>query len=57
MLQPRRWVVERSFAWVARFRRLVKDYERPPETVAGLHSVAFTCLILNGVVLALGARP
>ena len=36
MLLPRRWVVERSFAWAARFRRLAKDYERLPETVGGL---------------------
>ncbi len=28
VLLPRRWVVERSFAWAARFRRLAKDYER-----------------------------
>src|SRR5262249_21262140 len=27
VLLPRRWVVERSFAWASRFRRLVKDYE------------------------------
>ena len=38
---PRRWVVERSFAWATRFRRLVKDYERYAETLAGLHVVAF----------------
>ncbi len=37
VLLPRRWVVERSFAWAARFRRLAKDYERLPETLAGLH--------------------
>jgi transposase len=37
VLLPRRWVVERSFAWAARFRRLARDYERLPETVAGLH--------------------
>jgi transposase len=43
----RRWVVERSFAWAARFRRLAKDYERLPETVAGLHFVAFACLFLH----------
>src|SRR5215207_10295023 len=41
VLLPRRWVVERDFAWASRFRRLVKDYERLPETVAGLHFVAF----------------
>jgi len=33
----RRWVVERSFAWATRFYRLAKDYERLPETLAGLH--------------------
>lgn len=46
VLLPRRWVVERDFAWSSRFRRLVKDYERLPETVAGLHFVAFACLCL-----------
>jgi transposase len=41
------WVVERSFAWTARFRRLARDYERLPETVAGLTFLAFTCLMLH----------
>ena len=49
VLLPRRWVVERSFAWATRFRRLVKDYERLPETVAGLHFLAFACLMLARV--------
>lgn len=47
VLLPRRWVVDRSFAWVARFRRLARDYERLPATVAGLHLVAFACLMLH----------
>lgn len=47
---PRRWVVERRFAWMAQFRRLARDYERLPETVAGLHFVAFACLMLHRVV-------
>jgi transposase len=47
VLLPRRWVVERSFAWVARFRRLARDYERVPATVAGLHFIAFACLMLH----------
>jgi transposase len=47
VLLPRRWVVERSFAWTTRFRRLVRDYERLPATVAGLHLVVFACLMLH----------
>jgi transposase len=47
VLLPRRWVVERSFAWASRFRRLAKDYERLPETLIGLHFVAFVCLLLQ----------
>jgi transposase len=50
VLLPRRWVVERSFAWAARFRRLARDYERMTETLIGLHFVAFVCLMLNQVV-------
>lgn len=46
VLLPRRWVVERSFGWSSRFRRLVKDYERLPQTLAGLHFLAFACLML-----------
>ena len=46
VLLPRRWVVERSFAWASRFRRLVKDYERLPETLAALHFVVFAILML-----------
>src|SRR5437763_16015315 len=55
VLLPRRWVVERSFGWMARFRRLARDYERLPETVAGLHFIAFSCLMLHRLVLALAA--
>jgi transposase len=46
-LLPRRWVVERSFSWMACFRRLARDYERLPGTVAGLHFVAFACLMVQ----------
>ena len=57
VLLPRRWVVERGFAWASRFRRLVKDYERLPETVAGLHFVAFACLFLHQAVSVIGPSP
>jgi transposase len=40
VLLPHRWVVERSFAWMARFRRLARDFERLPTTLAGLHFIA-----------------
>ena len=46
VLLPRRWVVERSFGWSARFRRLVRDFERSAETLKGLHFVAFAMLML-----------
>jgi transposase len=51
VLLPRRWVIERSFGWMARFRRLARDYERLPATVAGLHFVAFSCIMLHRFVL------
>ena len=46
VLLPRRWGVERSFAWVALFRWLAWDYERLSQTLAGLHYLAFAILML-----------
>jgi transposase len=57
VLLPRRWVVERDFAWASRFRRLAKDYERLPTVLAGLHFVAFACLFLRQATGILGAGP
>ena len=57
VLLPRRWVIERSFAWAARFRRLARDYERLPETVAGLHFVAFACLMLHRLLTVAVQSP
>jgi transposase len=50
VLLPRRWVVARRFAWTARFRRLARDDERLPELLAGLHFVAFACLMLHQLI-------
>ncbi len=50
VLLPKRWVVERSFAWMARFRRLARDYERLPGVLAGLHFLAFACLLLHQLI-------
>jgi transposase len=49
VLLPRRWVVERSFAWASRFRRLARDCERLPASLAGLHWLAFITLMLNSL--------
>jgi transposase len=57
VLLPRRWVVERSFAWMARFRRLARDYERLSETLAGLHFVAFAMLMAHRFVTVMAQSP
>lgn len=53
VLLPRRWVVERSFGWMARFRRLARDYERLPDTLKGLHFLAFAMLMAYRFVQAM----
>jgi transposase len=50
VLLPRRWVVERSFAWTGRFRRLARDYERLHTTLEGFPYVAFALLALKAVL-------
>ena len=57
VLLPRRWVVERSFAWASRFRRLAKDYERLPEVVTGLHFLAFVTLMLHRLIHVVAQSP
>jgi transposase len=47
VLLPRRWVVERSFGWLSRFRRLARDYERLTATLEGMHWLAFLGLLLG----------
>ena len=46
VLLPRRWVGERPVGWIARCRRLARDYERLPQIFAGLHRVMFAGLLL-----------
>jgi len=50
VLLPKRWVVERSFAWTARFRRLARAFERTPETLPGLPFIAFAILMLQSFI-------
>jgi transposase len=51
VLLPRRWVVERTFGWLGRFRRLTRDYERLAEVLAGWHWLAFLILGIKQLVL------
>jgi transposase len=53
VLLPRRWMVERSNAWAARFRRPARDSERLADTLAGLHFVAFAILMRQRFVALL----
>jgi transposase len=48
-LLPRRWVIERSFGLMSRFRRLARDCERLPELWLGLYYLAFIVLMLKNV--------
>jgi transposase len=54
VLLPRRWVVERDFAWLSRFRRLARDQERLAEVLKGFHLIAFIMLMWKHVVPVLG---
>ena len=53
--RARRWVVERSFAWLERLWRLSRDFERMPEVLAGLHFVVFVMLMLPKAALFLAS--
>lgn len=57
VLLPRRWVVERSFSWLARFRRLARDYERLAVTLKQLHFVAAVILMLVKALLKRQPMP
>ena len=47
VVQPRRWVVERSFGWFGRWRRLSKDYEALPEVSEVMVTLAAIRLMLH----------
>jgi transposase len=47
VLLPRRWVVERTFGWLGRFRRLTRDFERLSETLAAWHWLAYIMIAIR----------
>jgi transposase len=54
---PRRWVVERTFSWLMRFRRLARDYERLPATHEAVVKWAMVAIMLNRLAPPPGPRP
>lgn len=52
VVQAKRWLVERLFGWLERWRRLAKDYERKPE-----RSESMLYLVLSSIMLTKLARP
>jgi len=54
---PRRWVVERTFSWLLRWRRLARDYERLPQTHEAMVKWAMVGLMLNRLAPPPGPKP
>jgi len=50
VVQPRRWVAERSLGWLGRWRRLAKDYEELPEVSEAMVTLAMIRLVLHRLV-------
>lgn len=44
---PKRWIVERTFAWISRFRRMARDFERYARTVAAFIRMAMIRIMLR----------
>ena len=49
---PKRWIVERTFAWISRNRRLMRDFERYATTVAAFVRLAMIRLMLRRLIHA-----
>ena len=47
LVLPRRWVVERTFAWLGKFRRLARDYETNSESAKSWIQIAMLSLMVN----------
>ena len=54
---PKRWIVERTFAWISRNRRLARDLERYARTVVAFVRLAMIRIMLRGSVKLTGFTP
>jgi putative transposase len=57
VVQPRRWVVERTLGWLGRWRRLSKDYEELPEVSEAMATLAMIRLMLHRLARPNCKRP
>ena len=48
-IQPKRWIVERTFAWLLNFRRLVINYERTEDSAISYIYLAMMCLMVKNI--------
>jgi len=51
-VQPRRWVIERTFGWITRWRRLARDHEGLPETSEAFIKISASRRMLSHLALA-----
>lgn len=54
---PRRWVVERTFGWLMRWRRLVRDFEQRLDVSEAMIHVAMGSLLLRRIAVSVRRRP
>ena len=48
-IQPKRWIIERTFAWLLNFRRLAINYERTNEAAVSYIYLAMICLMVKNI--------
>ena len=55
--QPKRWIIERSFSWIVRWRRLCRDHEGLPQSSEAFIKLSASYRMLTTLVPAFPSRP